>query len=118
MVRGAYIPDAGHLVKLSFDPQAGHEQAGWRPAIVLSPASYNRKSALAVVAPITNQGKGYPFEVPLPKGLKITGFVLADALRNVDWQARKARFEGVAPAGVLYAVRERIALLLGLPRPG
>lgn len=118
MVRAHYVPDAGHLVKLSFDPQAGHEQAGWRPAIVLSPASYNRKSGLAVVAPITNQGKGYPFEVPLPRGLKITGFVLADALRNVDWQARKARFEDAAPAGVLYAVRERIALLLGIPRPG
>jgi mRNA interferase MazF len=117
MVRAAYVPDAGHLVKLNFDPQAGHEQAGWRPAIVLSPASYNRKSGLAVVAPITNQGKGYPFEVALPKGLKITGFVLADALHNVDWQARKARFEDKAPAGVLYAVRERIALLLGLPRP-
>ena len=70
-----------------------------------------------MVAPITNQGKGYPFEVPLPKGLKITGLVLADALRNVDWQARKARFEDTVPAGVLYAVRERIALLLGLPRP-
>ena len=117
MVRAHYVPDAGHLVKLNFDPQAGHEQAGWRPAIVLSPASYNRKSGLAVVAPITNQGKGYPFEVPLPKGLKITGFVLADALRNVDWQARKARFEDTASAGVLYAVRERIALLLGLARP-
>lgn len=117
MVRGHYVPDAGHLVKLSFDPQAGHEQAGWRPALVLSPASYNRKSGLAVVAPITNQGKGYPFEVPLPKGLKITGFVLADALRNVDWQARRARFEDTAPVGVVYAVRERIALLLGLPKP-
>lgn len=117
MVRAHYVPDAGHLVKLSFDPQTGHEQAGWRPAIVLSPASYNRKSGLAVVAPITNQGKGYPFEVPLPRGLKITGFVLADALRNIDWQARKARFEGNAPEGVLYAVRERVALLLGLPRP-
>ncbi|MGH9643627.1 MAG: type II toxin-antitoxin system PemK/MazF family toxin, partial [Terriglobales bacterium] len=77
MVKSAYVPDAGHLIKLDFDPRTGHEQAGWRPAIVLSPASYNRPTGLAIVAPVTNQQKGYPFEVPLPARLKTSGVVLS-----------------------------------------
>ena len=113
MVRGAYVPDTGHLIKIDFNPQTGHEQAGWRPAIVLSPASYNRPSGLAIVAPITNQQKGYPFEVALPSGLKVSGVVLSDAIKNVDWRARNARFVETAPKPVLTAVRERLGLLLG-----
>ena len=112
MVSG-YVPDAGHLIKIDFDPRTGHEQSGWRPAIVLSPASYNRPTGLAIVAPITNQKKGYPFEVPLPAGLKLSGVVLSDAIKNVDWRARNARFVEVAPKVILRAVQERLALLLG-----
>ncbi len=114
MVTSQYVPDAGHLVKIDFDPRTGHEQAGWRPAIVLSPASYNRPSGLAIVAPITNQRKNYPFEVPLPAGLKVSGVVLSDAIKNVDWRARNARYVDAAPKSVLGAVRERLGLLLGI----
>ncbi|MFY9675855.1 MAG: endoribonuclease MazF [Terriglobales bacterium] len=114
MVTRHYVPDAGHLIKIDFDPQTGHEQAGWRPAIVLSPASYNRPTGLAIVAPITNQQKRYPFEVALPAGLKVSGVVLSDAVKNVDWRARNARYADEAPRPVLDAVRERLGLLLGL----
>lgn len=78
------------MVWLTFNPQAGHEQAGRRPAVVLSPSLYNRKSGLALFVPVTNQVKGYPFEVGLPAGLPVTGAALADQLRSLDWQARKA----------------------------
>jgi mRNA interferase MazF len=114
MVRGAYAPDTGDLIKIDFDPQAGHEQAGWRPAIVLSPASYNRPTGLAIVAPVTNKKKGYPLEVPLPMGLKVSGVILSDAIKNVDWRARDARYLDAAPPAVLAAVRQRLGLLLGL----
>lgn len=113
MVRTPYVPDVGHLIKIDFDPQTGHEQAGWRPAIVLSPANYNRPTGLAIVAPITNQQKGYPFEVALPVGLKVTGVILSDAVKNLDWHARNARYLDAAPANVVAAVRERLGLLLG-----
>ncbi len=114
MVRTAYVPDAGHVIKIDFDPQAGHEQGGWRPALVLSPATYNRPTGLAIVAPITNQKKGYPFEVLLTTGLKVTGVVLSDAVKNLDWRARNARYLDTVPMNVLAAVRERLALLLGI----
>jgi mRNA interferase MazF len=109
-----YVPDAGDIVKLDFDPSAGHEQAGRRPALVLSPASYNGKTGLAVLCPITNQAKGYPFEVALPKGLKITGAVLADHLKNQDWEVREAAYEDRVPLEILNAVRNKIAPLLGI----
>jgi mRNA interferase MazF len=112
MVAPAYVPDRAHIIKLSFDPQAGHEQAGWRPAVVLSPAAYN-KIGLAIVVPITNQVKGYPFEVPVPAGLRTTGVILADAIKNVDWKARRARFVEIIPAGRLKAVQGHLAMLLG-----
>jgi mRNA interferase MazF len=119
MVRASYVPDAGHIVKVDLDPRTGHEQGGWRPALVLSPGSYNARTGLAIVVPITNQVKGYPFEVPLPEQnrisrAKITGVVLSDAVKNVDWRARKAKYADTVSAGVLDAVRERLALLLGL----
>src|SRR5438309_1903146 len=114
MVRSAYVPDAGHIIKVDFDPQTGHEQAGWRPALVLSPASYNRPTGLAVVVPVTSHKKEYPFEVQLPSGLKTTGVVLADAIRKLDWRARNARYLETTPHPVLTEVRRRIALLLDL----
>jgi mRNA interferase MazF len=95
------------------DPHLGHERGGWRPALVLSPKIFNGKTGLAVVVPITNQGKGYPFEVSLPTGSKITGVVLSDAVENVDWRVRNAKFAAPAPSEVLKAVRERLMVLLG-----
>jgi mRNA interferase MazF len=113
-----YVPDFGDLIKANFDlGQAGHEEAGWRPALVLSPKSYNKKAGLAVVAPITNQIKGYPFEVSLPAGLKIGGAVLADAVKSIDWRVRKARLHDRAPADITKQVQGKLAALLGLPRP-
>lgn len=108
-----YVPDVGDLVWLDFNPSVGHEQSGRRPAIVLSPAGYNSKTSLAVVAPITTQKKGYSFEVELPKSSRIMGVVLSDHLRNIDWNRRKATYAASAPPEVLRAVQERICLLLG-----
>jgi mRNA interferase MazF len=110
----AYVPDAGDLVWLTFDPQAGHEQRGRRPALILSPHAYNSKARLAIACPITGHVKGYPFEVPLPPGGKISGVVLADHVKNLDWQARRVVFEEKAPSETVTDVRERLRVLLGL----
>jgi len=109
-----YIPDRGDLIWLSFDPQAGREQSGRRPALVLSPAAYNGRTRLALACPITGQVKGYPFEVQLPPGLPIAGVVLADHLRSIDWQARRADPIGVAPVSVVDEVVDRLVPLLRL----
>ena len=87
-----YVPERGDIVWVNFTPQAGHEQAGHRPAFVLSPSSYNGRTGLALCCPITSQVKDYPFEVVLPAGGPVTGVVLADQVRSLDWQARGARF--------------------------
>jgi len=84
----AYIPDSGDIVWIAFNPQAGHEQAGHRPALVLSPAAYNGKVGLAILCPITSQVKGYPFEVQIPDGLKVSGAILSDQVKSLDWKAR------------------------------
>ena len=109
----AFVPDAGDLIWLTFDPQAGHEQAGRRPALVLSPRSYNQKSGLALLCPITNQIKGYPFEVPLPHGCGASGAILADHLKSVDWNARRAAKIGRIPLPTLEEVLAKLAPLLG-----
>lgn len=114
MVGRTYVPDAGDLVWLTFDPQAGHEQGGRRPALILSPRDYNAKARLALACPITNQVKGYPFEVAIPPGQTVAGVVLADHIKNIDWQARMAAFECKAPTAVIAEVRERLRPLLGL----
>ena len=111
-----YIPDIGHVIKIDLDPVAGHEQGGWRPAIVLSPIAYNGKTSLVVAVPITNQVKGYPFEVRLPGEMKTTGVILADQIKNLDWRARRAKYIETAPADVLGAIHERLILLLGIVR--
>ncbi|MEP6509262.1 MAG: endoribonuclease MazF [Gemmatimonadales bacterium] len=85
-----YVPDRGDAVWLTFDPHAGHEQSGRRPAVVLSPRTYNAKSGLALFCPVTSQVKGYPFEVLLPEGLLVTGAIISDQLRSLDWKARRA----------------------------
>ena len=114
MVARGYVPDAGDLVWLTFDPQAGHEQRGRRPALILSPRVYNSKAGLAIACPVTSHVKGYLFEVPLPSGGKVTGVVLADHVKNLDWQARRIVFEAKAPADVMTEVRERLRALLAL----
>jgi mRNA interferase MazF len=105
-------PARGDIVWLEFDPQAGHEQAGTRPALVLSPVEYQRKAGLMLCCPITNQVKGYPFEVALDAKSDARGVVLADQVKSVDWQARKARRKGRVSPAVLSAVSARIKALL------
>ncbi len=99
---------------LTFDPQSGHEQRGRRPALILSPRTYNSKARLAIACPVTTHTTGYPFEVPLPESGKISGVVLADHVKSLDWDARKVVFEAKAPADVVTDVRERLRVLLGL----
>jgi mRNA interferase MazF len=105
-------PDRGDLVWLSFDPGAGHEQAGHRPAVVLSPRSYNTRSGLAVVVPVTTRPKGRPFEVPLPDGLRVRGVVLTDQVRSVDWSARAVQLAGRLPVETEALVRGTARRLL------
>ena len=114
MVARRYVPDAGDLVWLTFDPQAGHEQRGRRPALILSPRAYNAKAHLAIACPITSHTKGYPFEVALPDHGRVIGVVLADHVKNLDWNARRVEFAAPAPLEVLTDVRERLRVLLGL----
>lgn len=110
----AHCPRQGDIVWLSFQPQAGHEQAGYRPALTLSPEAYNRKTGLALFCPVISQVKGYPFEVPLPDGIKVSGVVLSDQVKSLDWQARKAKFACKAPTAVVSTVAGQIEALLGI----
>ena len=112
MVEGGYVPARGDIVWLALSPQAGHEQAGRRPALVLSPQSYNGKTSLALCCPITSRVKGYPFEVSLPSGSPVTGVVLADQVRSLDWRARETGFGCRAPAQVVGEVMEKLTVLL------
>ncbi|HZV35196.1 MAG TPA: endoribonuclease MazF [Verrucomicrobiae bacterium] len=108
-----YVPDRGDIVWIDCDPQTGHEQSGRRPAVVLSPRSYNRPAGLALLCPITNRSKGYPFEVPLVEGLPVTGVVLADQVRSLDWRARQVSFIGALDEQSLIEVVERLRPLIG-----
>ena len=110
----AYVPARGELVWLQFTPQAGHEQAGHRPALVISPSSYNRRVGLAICCPVTSRVKGYPFEVLLPQGLGVEGAILSDQIKSLDWRVRKARRIGSVPAEVL---QETVGKLLALVDP-
>ncbi len=109
---GRFIPDRGDIVWLQFNPQAGQEQSGLRPALVVSPRSYNKAVGLAVCCPVTSRVKGYPFEVVLPQGLEAQGAVLADQVKILDWKARNARLYCVAPDDVVAEVAAKIAALL------
>ncbi len=108
----AYIPDRGDAVWLQFDPQAGHEQRGHRPALVLSPVSYNGRTGLAILCPITSQEKGYPFEVRLPDKLKLSGVILADQVKSLDWRVRRATFIGKVPQATLTEATQKLATLI------
>lgn len=110
----SYVPDVGHIVWISLDPQRGREQAGRRPFLVLSPRAYNAKTSLVVGVPITSQRKGYPFEVPLKTGSSIGGVILADQVKSLDWRARTADFAEDASPTALRAVRRLLSTFLEL----
>jgi mRNA interferase MazF len=110
----AYIPERGDIVWLTFDSQAGHEQMGRRPAITLSPASYNGKVGLALFCPVTSQVKGYPFEVTLPQGLAVKGVVLADQVKNLDWRSRQATLIAPLPVPTITEILQKLSTLLTL----
>lgn len=97
---------------MNFTPQAGNEQAGKRPALVLSPLPYNRLVRLCVVCPVTTQAKGYPFEVALPDGIGVTGVVLADQVRSLSWTERDSTFIGRCPEAVVNTVKAKMKALL------
>lgn len=108
----SYVPDRGDVVWITLNPQAGHEQAGRRPAVILSPASYNGKVGLALLCPITNRIKGYPFEVPLPHGFAVTGVALADQAKSLDWRARKAELIDALPEETIVEILRKLGTLL------
>jgi mRNA interferase MazF len=110
----AYVPDSGHLLWFSFSPQAGRKQVGRRPALVVSSSLYNARAGLCIVCPITSHVKQYPFEVPLPAGLPVSGVVLSDHLRSADWRARSVEYAGIAPTTVVSEVRAKLIPLLGI----
>ena len=107
-----YAPSRGEIVWLQFEPQAGHEQSGRRPAVIISPREYNRKVGLCLCCPVTSKAKGYPFEVELPVGMKVEGVVLCDQLKSLDWKARNARIIGTLPGRSLKEIQARILALV------
>jgi mRNA interferase MazF len=112
MVSMVYVPDRGDAVWIMLNPQAGR-----RPAVVLSPASYNGKVGLALLCPITNQIKGYPFEVVLPSGLAVTGAILSDQVKNLDWRARNAIFICTLSPVTITTVLQKLNTLISLATP-
>src|SRR5512145_1900578 len=104
----AYIPERGDVVWITFNPQAGHEQAGRRPAVVLSPKAYNGKVGLALLCPVTSQVKGYPFEVAIPDGLAVNGVILSDQVKSLDWKARNAEKVCSLPEESIKKVLQRV----------
>lgn len=109
----AYVPEAGDIVMMEFDPQVGREQAKRRPALVLTDQRYNRASGLALVCPLTSKRKPYPFALPITVG-EVEGAVLADQLKSMDWAGRKAKFHSKAESALVNKVRQYVAVLLGL----
>ncbi len=113
MVRRApYVPERGDVVWITLNPQAGHEQAGRQPAVVLSPSAYNGRVGLALLCPVTNQVKGYPFEVLIPEGLAVNGVILADQVKSLDWRVREAEFACSLPAETARDALQRAIVLL------
>lgn len=112
-MKPVYIPKRGDLIWLDFTPQAGREQAGRRPALVISKDEYNRKVGLLLACPITSRKKGYPFEVQLPAGLPIAGVALADQIRTLDWRVRQAEFISRVDSQTVAEVLARFNALIG-----
>lgn len=113
MTTEPYVPDAGHLIWTVFDPVQGREQAGRRPALVVSPALYSRNTGFAIVCPITSRIRDYPTSVILPDGLPVTGEILVDHIRSIDIRARPLRYAGaVVPADIAQLVRSRLDALI------
>ncbi len=108
----AYVPERGDVVWITFNPQVGHEQAGRRPAVVLSPKAYNGKVGLALLCPITSQVKGYPFEVAIPDDLPVSGVILSDQVKSLDWRARNAEKACALPEDVMVKVLQRVKALI------
>jgi mRNA interferase MazF len=107
-----YIPRRGDVVWINLNPQVGHEQAGRRPAVVLSPEKYNRKTGLALFCPVTSRVKGYPFEVPVPDGLPVKGVILSDEVKSLDWRARDVDLVSILPEATVDAVFQKLDTLL------
>jgi len=110
----SFVPKSGDVVRITLNPQAGHEQAGRRPALVLSPRSYNGKTGLAILCPITSHIKGYPFEVILPAGLPIAGAILSDQVKSLDWRARNAELICTLPDEIVSEIIQKLGTLLSL----
>ena len=115
MVAGGYVPDIGDVVWLTLDPTQGHEQRGRRPALILTPLQYNARTSLAVCCPITNQVKGYPFEVPVSGDPTVSGVVLVDQVKSLDWVTRQADLMGRVDHATLDGVRTLLKTLLQTP---
>ncbi|MFC1861037.1 endoribonuclease MazF [Chloroflexota bacterium] len=109
-----YIPCCGDVVWITFNPRAGHEQAGRRPAVVLSPESYNGKTGLAILCPVTNRIKGYPFEVLIPQGVSVAGAILPDQVKSLDWRTRNAELLCTLPAVTVSEVMQKLRTLISL----
>jgi mRNA interferase MazF len=108
----AYLPQRGDVVMISFNPQAGHEQEGRRPAVILSPAEYHSKAGLALLCPVTSRIKGYPFEVLIPDGLAVSGAILSDQVKSLDWKIRRAVKLCALPEATISEVLAKLSLLL------
>lgn len=109
---GGYVPERGDVVWITLNPKAGHEHAGRRPAVVLSPRVYNGKVGLAILCPITSRVKGYPFEVEVPEGLPVRGVVLSDQVKSLDWRARDAELMCALPLEAIEEVLQKLGTLL------
>jgi mRNA interferase MazF len=108
----AYVPNRGDAVWLNFNPQSGHEQSGRRPAVVISPLAYNKRVSLGIFCPITTKVKGYPFEVLIPGGLKVTGAILSDQVKNLDWKARDVELICQIPEATMQEVLKKLLVLI------
>ena len=107
----SYVPECGDVVWITLNPQAGHEQAGRRPAVVLSPQNYNGRTGLAILCPVASQVKGYPFEVLLPAGLSVAGAILSDQVKSLDWRARNVELICALPEETISEVLQKLLTL-------
>lgn len=114
VMSSSFVPERGDVIWISLNPQSGHEQSGRRPALVISPASYNKKVGLALVCPITSHIKNYPFEVLIPEGEKVKGVILVDQVKNLDWRARKAEFIFSLSQSIIQEVLNKLNTLLSV----